>query len=85
MYGFYNSLSIEGLFDFDAYSYVSVGVKQTLLAKRATLSLSVVDLFYQITFSGIHCHPARGLRQLLIQRHTLSAHGFHLQLRSDRL
>jgi hypothetical protein len=50
VYGFYNSLSIEGLFDFDAYSYVSVGVKQTLLAKRATLSLSVVDLFYQITF-----------------------------------
>lgn len=50
VYGLYNSPSREGRFDFDAYSYVSVGVKRTFLDKRATLNLSVVDLFYQTNF-----------------------------------
>ncbi|WP_324671820.1 outer membrane beta-barrel protein [Hymenobacter sp. GOD-10R] len=46
VYGLYNSPSMNGLFDWDAYSYVSVGVKKTFLNKRASLNLSVADLFY---------------------------------------
>jgi hypothetical protein len=50
VYGLYNSPSFNGLFDFDAYSYVSVGVRRSFLQKRASLNLSVVDLFYQTNF-----------------------------------
>jgi outer membrane receptor protein involved in Fe transport len=50
VYGLYNSPSFSGLLDFDAYSYVSVGVRRTFLQKRASLNLSVVDLFYQTNF-----------------------------------
>lgn len=50
VYGLYNSPSFSGLFDYDAYSYVSVGVKKSFLNKRASLNLSVVDLFYQTNF-----------------------------------
>jgi outer membrane receptor protein involved in Fe transport len=49
-YGFYNSPSIYGLFDWAAYSYASLGVKKTFLAKRASLNLTVADLFYQLNF-----------------------------------
>ena len=50
VYGLYNSPSFNGLFDWAAYSYVSVGVKKSFWDKRATLSLSVVDPFYQLNF-----------------------------------
>jgi len=49
-YGFYNSPSIYGLFDWAAYSYASLGVKKIFLAKRASLNLTVADLFYQLNF-----------------------------------
>jgi outer membrane receptor protein involved in Fe transport len=48
VYGLYNSASFYGLFELGAYSYVSVGVKKTFLDKRASLNLTVVDLFYQL-------------------------------------
>ncbi|HEX8429249.1 outer membrane beta-barrel protein [Hymenobacter sp.] len=50
LFGVYNSPSFNGLFDWDAYSYVSVGVKKTFLEKRASLNLSVNDVFYQTNF-----------------------------------
>ncbi|HEX8328335.1 MAG TPA: outer membrane beta-barrel protein [Hymenobacter sp.] len=50
VYGLYNSPSFNGLFDFDAYSYVSVGLRRSFLQKRASLNLTVVDLFYQTNF-----------------------------------
>jgi Outer membrane protein beta-barrel family/Carboxypeptidase regulatory-like domain/TonB-dependent Receptor Plug Domain len=50
LYGLYNSPSFAGQFDFDAYSYVSVGLKKTFFDKRAAVNLSVVDLFYQTNF-----------------------------------
>lgn len=50
VYGLYNSPSFSGWVDYDAYSYVSVGVRKTFLEKRASLSLQVVDLFYQLNF-----------------------------------
>lgn len=49
-YGLYNSPSIYGLFDWAAYSYASLGVKKTFLAKRASLNLTVADIFYQLNF-----------------------------------
>jgi len=49
-YGLYNSPSIYGLLDWAAYSYASLGVKKTFLAKRASLNLTVADLFYQLNF-----------------------------------
>jgi outer membrane cobalamin receptor len=47
VYGAYYSPSLYGIFDIDAYSYAVVGVKKAFLGKRATLNLSVADLFYQ--------------------------------------
>jgi len=48
--GFYNSPSFSGLFDYAAYSYVSVGLKKSFWHQQASLNLSVVDLFYQTNF-----------------------------------
>ncbi|SFQ28053.1 TonB-dependent receptor domain-containing protein [Hymenobacter arizonensis] len=48
VYGLYNSGSFDGLFDIGPYSYVSVGVKKSFWEKRASLNLTVVDLFYQL-------------------------------------
>ncbi|SNC63971.1 Outer membrane receptor for ferrienterochelin and colicins [Hymenobacter gelipurpurascens] len=50
VYGMYNSPSFNGMFDYDQYSYVLVGIKKTFLSKRAALNLSVADLFYQTNF-----------------------------------
>jgi outer membrane receptor protein involved in Fe transport len=50
LYGFYSTPSLYGLFDFDPYSYVVASVKKTFLGKRASLSLSVTDPFYQLNF-----------------------------------
>ena len=50
VFGFYNSPSQDGLFDYAAYSYVVTSVKKTFLDKRAALTLSVVDPFYQLNF-----------------------------------
>ncbi|UOG76961.1 outer membrane beta-barrel protein [Hymenobacter tibetensis] len=50
VYGLYNSPSFSGLFDYAEYSYVSVGVKKQLWNERASLNLSVTDLFYQTNF-----------------------------------
>jgi hypothetical protein len=50
LYGFYNSPSFSGLFDYAAYSYVLVGLKKSFWHKQASLNLSVVDLFYQTNF-----------------------------------
>lgn len=50
VFGFYNSPSQNGLFDYAAYSYVVTSVKKTFLNKRASLSLAVVDPFYQLNF-----------------------------------
>jgi outer membrane receptor protein involved in Fe transport len=50
VFGFYNSPSQDGLFDYAAYSYVVTSVKKTFLDKRASLSLAVVDPFYQLNF-----------------------------------
>lgn len=50
LYGFYSTPSLYGLFDFDSYSYVVASVKKTFLGKRASLSLSVTDPFYQLNF-----------------------------------
>jgi hypothetical protein len=50
VYGLYNSPSFSGLFDYAEYSYVSVGVKKSLWNERASLNLSVTDLFYQTNF-----------------------------------
>jgi ferric enterobactin receptor len=47
LYGAYYSPAMYGIFQLDAYSYVSVGVKKAFLNKRATLNLTVMDLFYQ--------------------------------------
>ena len=50
VFGLYNSPSQNGLFDYAAYSYVVTSVKKTFLDKRASLSLAVVDPFYQLNF-----------------------------------
>jgi len=50
VFGNYNSPAQNGLFDYAAYSYVVTSVKKTFLDKRASLSLSVVDPFYQLNF-----------------------------------
>ena len=50
VFGFYTSPSQNGLFDYAAYSYVVTSVKKTFLDKRASLSLAVVDPFYQLNF-----------------------------------
>ena len=50
VFGFYNSPAQNGLFDYAAYSYVVTSVKKTFLDKRASLSLTVVDPFYQLNF-----------------------------------
>ena len=50
VFGFYNSPAQNGLFDYAAYSYVVTSVKKTFLDKRASLSLSVVDPFYQLNY-----------------------------------
>ncbi len=50
LYGSYNSPSIDGLFDYDSYSSVLIGLKKSLFKKRATLNLSITDLFYQTNF-----------------------------------
>ncbi|MFD1875679.1 outer membrane beta-barrel protein [Hymenobacter bucti] len=47
-YGFYNSPAIYSLFDWAAYFYASLSVKKTFLAKRASLTLTVADLIYQL-------------------------------------
>lgn len=50
VFGFYTSPAQNGLFDYAAYSYVVTSVKKILLDKRASLSLAVVDPFYQLNF-----------------------------------
>jgi len=50
VYGLYNSPSFNGWIDYDAYSYVSVGVRKSFWEKRASLNLQVVDMFYQLNF-----------------------------------
>ena len=50
VFGNYNSPSQNGLFDYAAYSYVVTSVRKTFLDKRASLSLAVVDPFYQLNF-----------------------------------
>jgi ferric enterobactin receptor len=47
VYGVYNSPSFSGILDYGAYSNVRLGVRKTMLDKRASLKLEVVDLFYQ--------------------------------------
>lgn len=46
-YGEYNSASFNGLLDYGVYSYTRLGLKKSLLEKRASLKLEVLDLFYK--------------------------------------